>query len=328
MVDAVRRYLNPAADAHRFEWLYRGNPDGEARAWIAEDGTSGAPIGMAAAFPRRILLHGREDRAWILGDFCVADGHRTLGPALLLQRACLAGITGTGAAIIYDLPGAGMMPVYRRLGIAPFGQMRRLTKLLRVDGRMRGVVPDMVRRPLGRAGNSVLALLDARHGVARDLEVAVEAEPCGLDYCDLAARAAAGQTFCLRRSAAYLNWRYLRAPHRRYRRLAARRRGELSGYVVLDRDGEVGWIVDLFADDAPSIRSLVAAAVARFRAEGAATVTVVVTDDHPWIDHIVRLGFRRREVTPVVVCDGDGRALSSDGVPRDPWLLVQGDRES
>src|SRR5262245_1132324 len=69
IVAAVRTHLNPAADHARFNWLYRRNPDGEARAWIAEDGNTGVPVGLAAAFPRQIYLRGRPTLGWILGDF-------------------------------------------------------------------------------------------------------------------------------------------------------------------------------------------------------------------------------------------------------------------
>jgi Acetyltransferase (GNAT) domain len=328
LVSAVRRHLNPAADVRRFAWLYHRNPDGEARAWIAED-PAGRAVGMAAAFPRRVYLRGRADRAWVLGDFCVDDDHRTLGPALQLQRACLAGITATGAGLVYDLPGAAMLPVYRRLGIAPFGEMRRLAKPLRVDGRLGSALPAVVARPLQRTGNGVLAFLDRRLGVGGDVEVMADSGPCGPDYSDLASRIGAGHAFCLDRSAAYVTWRYLEAPHRTYRLLAARRRGRLVGWAALDRDGAAGWIVDLFGiDDRAVTRALVGAAVARFRTEGAATACATVLEGHAWASELRHLGFRPREATPVVVCGGDGRALAAGDAAGRPWLLVQGDRES
>jgi len=329
MVEAVRRHLNPAADEARFEWLYRRNPDGEARAWIAEDAATGSPIGMAAAFPRGIHFRGRGGRGWVLGDFCVADSYRTLGPALQLQRACLAGLAATGAVLLYDLPGAGMGPVYRRLGIAPSGHLRRLAKPLRVDGRIPGALPAVVAGMLRRAGNDALALRDACRVIDRGLEIGVEDGPCGPEYSDLAARLGARHGLCVHRSADYISWRFLAAPHRRYRLLAARRRGALAGYVVLDREGDVGWIVDLVgADETPVIRSLVLAAVERFRHEGLATAALTVLDGHPWITHLAGLGFRSREARPVIVCTGEGRALIPGDGDGKPWLLVQGDRES
>ena len=37
LIDALSRYLNPVADARRFDWLYKDNPHGEAQVWIAFD---------------------------------------------------------------------------------------------------------------------------------------------------------------------------------------------------------------------------------------------------------------------------------------------------
>jgi hypothetical protein len=325
MVSAVRRHLNPAADRARFEWLYWRNPDGEALAWIVED-AAGRAVGMAAAFPRRVRIHGRAGRAWVLGDFCVDDDHRTLGPAVQLQRACLAGVAAAGADVAYDLPGPRMLPVYRRLGIGPFGHLRRLAKPLSVDGRITAALPAAVTGIVTRAADALLTLADARHAVPRGMEVVEEPGPCRTEYSELASRAGAHHGFCVERSATYLDWRYRSAPHRAYRLLAARRQGELLGYVVLDRDGATGWIADLFAGDPAVIRALATVAIARFRGEGVATVCTAALDTHPWGAELGRLGFRPREATPVVACDGHGQPLAP--AQASAWLLAHGDRES
>jgi hypothetical protein len=77
------------------------------------------------------------------------------------------------------------------------------------------------------------------------------------------------------RDAAYLNWRYVQIPDRRYRSFAAFDRGEIRGWIVTReiQDGELrkARIVDVLAraDDAPAWHVLVSEAVARCRAEGA-----------------------------------------------------------
>jgi hypothetical protein len=79
---------------------------------------------------------------------------------------------------------------------------------------------------------------------------------------------------CVRRDAAYLRWKYLECPHRRYDLLEARRGGELAGYAVsrLDdyRGTRLGWIVDVFTDtrDEAARGALVHALLASFRARG------------------------------------------------------------
>ena len=101
-------------DAERFDWLYLDNPFGPARTLIASDDTTGEMIGIASAFPRQFWIEGRRERAWILGDFCVSERFRSLGPALTLQRKCMASLPS--GEIWYDFPSRKMLAVYQRLG--------------------------------------------------------------------------------------------------------------------------------------------------------------------------------------------------------------------
>jgi hypothetical protein len=99
IVETLRCFLNPHSDNRRFEWLYRDNPFGEASVWLAYEGKPDHVVGVAGAFPRRLHMLGGQKLSWVLGDFCVSDEHRTLGPALMLQRACLAGLEKQGASL-------------------------------------------------------------------------------------------------------------------------------------------------------------------------------------------------------------------------------------
>jgi hypothetical protein len=83
---------------------------------------------------------------------------------------------------------------------------------------------------------------------------------------------------CVRRDAAYLNWKYADCPHRRYALREARRSGELVGFAVSRyedfRGLRLGWIIDVFTDvaDDGARDSLVAATLDDFRAAGVARV--------------------------------------------------------
>src|SRR5271165_6812164 len=95
------RYLSPEADDKRFRLLYRESPFGSARAWIACDKHDEA-IGMAALFPRHMYCDGMVIPGCVLGDFCVSPEHRSLGPALKLQRACLQSAQSRDLKLAYD----------------------------------------------------------------------------------------------------------------------------------------------------------------------------------------------------------------------------------
>jgi hypothetical protein len=64
----------------------------------------------------------------------------------------------------------------------------------------------------------------------------------------------AGFAMCVRRDATYLDWKYVRCPHRDYDLWEARRGGRLGGFAVSRHEEyrglRLGWLVDLFADPA------------------------------------------------------------------------------
>src|SRR5690349_12414253 len=92
LITTLREYLTPTSNERRFDWLYRQNPHGDPKVWLARDSESGEVVGTSAAFRRQALFNGSAKKGWVLGDFCIAEKYRSLGPALQLQRATLAAI--------------------------------------------------------------------------------------------------------------------------------------------------------------------------------------------------------------------------------------------
>jgi hypothetical protein len=330
IVKLLTAHVNPRYDHARFDWLYRHNPAGVAHAWLAHDTTSGEVVGTAAAIPRQVQLGDRHEVVWVLGDFCVADAYRALGPAVQLQRACIASVTSGEVPFCYDFPGAAMTAVYARLRIRPFAQMRRLAYPLRVDSHLGDLpLPPPIRRVFTAAGNAVLHLR-ARPGRGTS-RLTCELLPgrCGTEFSELAARYSAQHGLCIQRSADYLNWRFLDNPFRQHQILTARDYGELVAYAVLAPDADSLAIVDLFGPlerDAAIVLAM--AAVGFADARRARVVTISLPDCHAWLRELVAQGFRLRETHPVMVY-----------APRDPYaqiipplssrcLLTQGDRDS
>ena len=103
---------------------------------------------------------------------------------------------------------------------------------------------------------------------------------------------------CVRRDAAYLDWKYARCPTHRYDIVEATRGGVLAGFAVSRHEEQrglrLGWIVDLFAhgEDHAVRDTLVGHVLGAFRAAGVARAQAFAMDGRVGAD-LARRGFRR-----------------------------------
>lgn len=330
LVVLLRRDLNPLYDARRFDWLYTQNPAGPAQAWVATDTMTGAIVGTSAAFPRRMSLQGQEHTGWVLGDFCMQENYRSLGPALQLQRACMAAVDTGLVPFWYDFPSTSMMAVYTRLRITPFRQMLRLAKPLRVDRKIQEVIPVAgLARGLSAVGNLFLRLRGPHVGNPERITVAVAGGAYDDAFTRLAHEGGQQGGVWLQHSSTYLNWRYLQNPFCRYECMTARRQGHLVGYVVFTQTGEDAALVDFWSvDESAVLRRLIQQVTLYVRQRGAVTVSASMIDTHPWIPILQRLGFMVRETSPMVLYLSPRLEATRHALCTTPWLLMQGDRDS
>ena len=330
MIKLLAAHVNPRYDHARFDWLYRRNPDGVARAWVAHEATTGEVVGTAAAIPRAVELEDRGEVGWVLSDFCVSGSHRTLGPALQLQRACLASIDSGEIPFCYDFPGAAMAAVYARLHVRPFGQMRRFVYPFQVDTQIGAFrMPPPLQGAVKVLANAVLGLRIRRGRRESGFEFSLQSDSCGPEFSDLSARHAHEHGFAVRRSAAYLNWRFLANPFQRHEILTARDHGRLLAYAVLTLDFERPSVVDLFGPvEGRVVGALMAAAVGLSHSRGARSLTVTLLDSHPWRTALIGQGFRPRESYPVIFYTPPVAAAGGVVPDATHCLLTQGDRDS
>jgi hypothetical protein len=302
LVDAITRNLDPAFTTALFEWRYKKNPHGEAKAWAAFDASNGSLVGAAAAFPRRMYLEGQEILAWVLGDFCIERAYRSLGPALQLQRACLSEVASDPGAYFYDFPSAEMMAVYRRLGYRSVKGLVRMTRPL-TAGRLIGrfIKKPLAVRFLNAALNPVFAFSAFRNRIPGDMVLDYQSGDCSEEFSSLAARAGSRMGACLERSAEYLNWRYFGNPAMDYKMLTARRSGKLVAYAVFTMQQDEGLLTDLFGvENDLALTFLVKEVVRSLFKRSAVAVNAPVTGPASVTGLLRRNMFHAREQCPVV----------------------------
>jgi hypothetical protein len=330
LIELFRAHLNQRFDRKRFQWLYLDSPAGQARAWLALDDRTGRSIGAGAAFPRFFLVNGRVQLAWVLGDFCIAEEYRTLGPALQLQRAILRSLQSQGPFLCYDFPSRSMMSIYRRMGMQELGDCVRFVKLLKVDHKIAQFVQKgMMADGISSLANWVLRMRITRTGRGGKLSLSVF---CG-DFDDEFTKFARNSVshFAVRglRDSAFLNWRYRRNPEIPYRVVAARRGTRLAGYAVIELQGIHGTLADMLTeDDEAVIPELLRYAETQLRDSGIERFNAPVLAGTPLEKHLRPAGFRAREKHPVVVCSDAAAPWHATAAAAKNWLLLQGDRDS
>jgi hypothetical protein len=323
LTSLARNYLDEAADEKRFRWLYLENPFGPARTWIAYT-TTGENIGMAAIFPRRMYSDRGIVTGCVLGDFCVSPDYRTVGPALQLQRSCLASAQSPEFAVAYDFPSTTMCSIYQHLGVRSIGKSVRLARVLRLDGKLQGAFRSpLVSRPATAAANFVLALKDRKTAAESGLHLQLELPPCGPEYTKLAEQVASSVGVCTVRSAEYLNWRYGQHPHVKYEFLTARRQSSLLTYCTFTVSDRSATVVELFGDMNPRLVTVIMGELVKLlRDRGIETISMPVLSSDRRINLLRRLGFWSREAAPVIGFSGKSVLSSSQ------MFLMHGDRES
>lgn len=304
LLGVLERNLTDLPHGRRFKWLYRGNPLGPAWSWFACDSASGRVVGVASVFRRAMWIGPRVSLCGQVGDFAIDPSHRSLGPAVMLQRATFEPVERGLLALAYDCPPHERgMSTFRRLGMTARATTTRYARLLRADRQLHA---RLGRGPLAAsivpAANAVLRVMDTRVPRAAGLEVSVHGERFGEEFSDLDRRTGAGDTIRGSRAAGELNWRYREDPLRDYVVFTARRRGELKGFVVVAVSEGDAVLVDLFGDLSPGVSGALLHAVAdHVRPTGAQTLQALASDGSAMGAVLLRTGFRGREAGPHVV---------------------------
>jgi hypothetical protein len=329
VVGLLQRNLG-ASQQQRIDWRHTLNPAGPSWSWFLYDRDHHEPVAMASVFPRHMWAGGKPVLGGQVGSFVVDAGHRSLGPALLLQRATFEPVDSGTLAFCFDCPPHDQgMSTFVRLGMQVNAKIVRYTRLLRtepfVEKRFgRGVWT----KPVVAAGNLILRRRFANPHVA-GLEICSYGGVFGEEFSCLDKRLSNSDVIRASRSAQDLNWRYRDDPLAaeclpngntgRYRILLARVAGELLGFaaIFVQSDG-IASIVDLFGDRLPDVgAALLEAVIEMCRRLNLHAVHGFCSEGSELNQLFKRAGLRARETAARVVAyekstDATARILRPD----------------
>jgi len=313
----------------KFDWFYLGCPFGEPLLRVLHHEPTGAAVGVAAAGPRRMLADGAALGAGVLVDMAVKAEHRSLGPALTLQKAILsAGVERF--QLLYGFPNPKAAPVFKRVGYSELAPLVRYARVLRYGGHLARMMPKAAARPLGWMLDGATVAwqeLAARRGRAPRWHArwADRAEP---QIDALWARSEHGTEPIAVRDSAMLRWRFDEAPlpRTRYLLLSDADGGELQAWFACQEDGETLHVRDFWSIDAAHGigQSFLAALQRAARQAGHSVVSVEyagpVQRRAAWLD----AGFIARTRRPVFA---RWRDASSGGENRADIHLTSADED-
>jgi GNAT superfamily N-acetyltransferase len=290
-----RNFESPCMDAaadRRLEWLYRQNPLGPARTWLAVESGGDEVIGCGSVCPAQKYVRGRLARIGITVDFAVEPGHRSAGAAVAIQRALTRECRSVGFDALIGKPNRKAIPVFTRVGYRPIGDCRNWVKAL-------DVAAGSGSRLDGCFVEELVSAADRRFDELWDR---------GKSRCRIVGE----------KTAAYLNWRYAAFAETGYGLYCVVDRDDqrLEGYIVFARMDKGAFIAECFADDlmGRSLQPLLLGFAARMRAEGHEWIALSYLGDPSFEDRLMALGFLPRQRTHAVLgyVDPDAAAAADD----------------
>jgi Acetyltransferase (GNAT) domain len=244
-----RRVFGPdAAEANRlrWDWQYRRNPqvatDGPL-IWLAREGTT--VIGQYATMPVRLSLGGREiDASWGM-DVMVAPERQRQGLGDLLFRIW---DRHTGASLGLGLSAASY-GLFRKMSWPDLGPIPCLVKPLSRRALRRPTWPVGLNRVVSYVTLPWVRVVSRSRPLQGEVRMIRHFDE---SFTTLWERVRDRFAFAVRRDAAYLNWKYIQAPHVRYAVAALVRDDAAAGYAIYrhvqEPRGRVTLLVDFLTD--------------------------------------------------------------------------------
>jgi hypothetical protein len=239
-----------AADASRlrWDWQYRRNPNNpgqEPEIWIAREGP--AIVGQYATMPVRLSMSGREVQGSWGMDVMVAPERQRQGLGEILFRTWDRNV---GASLGLGLSDSSYR-LFQKLRWPDIGPVPCLVKPLTRRALRRPGWPLPLNRLVSALTLPIVKIVARTRPLHAEVRIIQRFDE---SFTQLWEQIGPKFAFAVRRDAAYLNWKYVTAPHVRYSIAALRRDERNAGYAVYrhvhEPRGRVTLLVDFLTDPA------------------------------------------------------------------------------
>jgi hypothetical protein len=320
----------PHFSERRYDWIYGDAARGGAM-WLLRS-ADGATVGTSALMQRQMREGGSSRPFGQAVDLVVDAAHRSVGPALALQRAVTGSCAELGLDGIYAFPNTHSEALMLRSGYTSLGAIDRFTKPLRSAYK----IEEVVRVPvLARAASVVvdtaLRLAPTNWTHRRrvgSVGLTVNAFDDTFDTLWSASRIPDGLRLG-QRDARYLTWRFGGDVHREYRVFVVHAKDRsLLGYAVWYVSKGIANISDLFALDPRAMADVLTLFVPHVRRERVNALSIAYLGP-AWLGRLLAsFGFfHREEDAKIIVFAPPGSTGADRFTLRDGWYLTEADRD-
>ena len=321
---------------HKYEWYYRNNPLGPATAFFLEHvDAQGATsiVGSCGVGTRRIIVAGQPLSAALFADFTVDKAHRTVMPAMVLQRALCAQATASHD-FAYAFPNDAAVGIFQRIGLRSVGRVRRFVKVLHSAALLR---PYLRWAPAASLAGAVvdyaLAVKDILRGAGHRRYSFEWLEGPDERFDRLWEKVQPTWKNIGERNAEFLRWRFTTRPGvpSRLAALIDRKTREVHAYAaVVDKTPREARVVDFLATSNELLALLLTKLGPALAAKGYERAVTYFLGPRSVDAALEHAGFRFRNEAKFVIVGAraEGPIATPALAQEDDWYLTEADRDN
>jgi GNAT superfamily N-acetyltransferase len=261
----------------RFEWSYTTNPYGKPRAWMAHDTRTNKCVGIASAFPRKILIDGKPLTCMNTGDTAVDKKLRSLGLAVRLLQKRQEEATENNATFLYSYPVDNMEVVLSHIGWKTIDKFPRDGIILKVNKYIEKYIKvQTLSSAISFAPNLLLASWWGNFSGKKGFQVKLQTKnKFESEYDDLFEGVSANYPVIGMRDSRFLTWRFLENPlHKNLLIFRLEEGNRLFGYALVDLFEDSARMVDYMILDEELTATLLVGILKWLRKNGICTFAV------------------------------------------------------
>jgi Acetyltransferase (GNAT) domain len=313
----------------RYDWIYRGNPHGQALSWLVVEKATGDAVACTSLFPRRVLVQGRERIGAVGGDTFVLPRARRLGLATIMHRHTRAEMASHGIDFNFSAPVPNNLTARVKAGCHVVAEMQPWIRPLGGEDCYRGPLRWLPEKWGTRVAEELVNLLNRWTHVSTGGLKLVPLTSFGPEFDRLFDDTAHRRLVSCVRDRAYLSWRYLDSPENRQQPFAIKDGSATVGFVAIEEDNKRAVVADLFTIGDPHLmETVVQVTINHLTRAGCSRIEMGVTEQSALMSLLPRwLFFRHGQglFLQVTVPDDDPQAT----VLRDAraWHFLPADQD-